>query len=201
MIEINLLPEELRVKTKEKAPEQVVAKSGSSLNQDLWFILAIPGLVGLFVLAHLYFGVASISGNSKLASLNRKWTQLAPQKKAFDEFNQIYSSASQYAELTKLLIRQRTLWSDKFNKLSLNLPAGVWFNDISLAKQNITIQGSVVSLKADELNLINNLLDNLKADKEFFKDFLSLELSNVQTRIVGSYDITDFVLQGTLRAG
>ncbi len=199
MIEINLLPEESRVKTKEKASGQMVIKSGSAFNPDQLFIYAIPVILVLLVLAHLYFGVISVSKNGSLASLNRKWIELGPQKKVLDEFSSEYSASSQDAGLTQLLIKQRVLWADKLNKLSLNLPAGVWFNDITLAKQSLTIQGSVISLKMDELNLINKLLDSLKADNEFFKDFASLELSNVQRRTVDSYDITDFILQGTLR--
>ncbi|MDO8489663.1 MAG: PilN domain-containing protein [Candidatus Omnitrophota bacterium] len=199
MIEINLLPEELRVKTKEKVVEQVTMESGSTFKQDQLFVYAIPVLFVLFVLVHLYFGVVSISQNVRLASLNRKWIDFGPQKKVLDEFNLKYSAASQDAGLTQLLIKQRVLWAQKLNDLSLNLPVGVWFNDISFTKQNITIQGSVISLKMDELNLINKLLDGLKTDSEFSKDFTNLELSNVQRRTVGSYDITDFVLQGTLR--
>lgn len=200
MIEINLLPEELRVKTKEKASEQVTIKNGSSFNHDQLFVYAIPALLALFVLAHFYFAMITVSKNGRLASLNRKWMDLAPQKEALDEFSWEFSAVSQDASLTQLLIKQRILWAQKLNKLSLNLPVGVWFNDISLAKQSITIQGSVISLKMEELNLINKLIDSLKADNEFFKDFASFELSNVQKRAVGSYDVADFVLVGVLKS-
>ena len=199
MIEINLLPEELRIKTKEKAPEQVKITGGSSFSQDQLFVYAIPVLLVVLVLIHSYFAVVAVAKNGQLFSLNRKWMDLAPQKKILDEFSQEYSITSQDAVLAQLLIKQRVLWAQKLNDLSLNLPAGVWLNDIALAKQNITIQGSVISLKREELNLIKQLLDSLKADNEFFKDFASLELSNVQKRSAGSYEVADFVLQGILR--
>lgn len=199
MIEINLLPEELRVKTKEKAPEQVNLTGGTSFNQDQLFIYAIPVLLVLLVLVHFYFAMITMSKNGRLLSLNRKWMDLAPQKKELDEFSQESSSVSQDAGFTQLLLKQRVLWAQKLNDLSLNLPAGVWFNDISFSKQNITIQGSVVSLKMEELSLINKLIDSLKADNEFFKDLASIELSNVQKRAVGSYEVADFVLLGVLK--
>lgn len=202
MIEINLLPEELRVKTKEKVPEQVqvVVQNPAGFQPDHLFIFAIPVLLVLFVITHIYFGIVTISKNSQLTALNKKWTAFAPQKKVLDEFSQQNSTASQDAGITQLLIKQRILWAQKLNKLSLNLPPGVWFNDIAFNKQVITIQGSVISLKMEELNLINKLLDSLKADNEFYKDFSSLELSNVQKRTVGTYDISDFVLQGVLKS-
>jgi len=199
MIEINLLPQELRVKTKEKAPEQVIVTTTTGFSLNKLFIYAIPVLLAGFVLVHLYVAVISIAKGGKLVSLEHKWINLGPQKKILDEFNQQYSAASQDAGLAQLLTGQRILWAQKLNKLSLNLPSGVWFNDLSLSKQNFTIQGSVISLQKEELSLINKLLDNLKSDKEFFKDFLNFELTNVQKRPVGTYDIADFVLTGVLK--
>ncbi len=200
MIEINLLPQELRVKTREKASEQVIVITTTGFSLDKLFIYAIPALLAGFILAHLYFAVISVSKNGQLASLKRKWTDLEPQKKILDEFNQQYSAVSQGAGLTQLLISQRTLWAQKLNKLSLDLPAGVWFNDLALSKQNLTIQGSVISLQKEELSLINKLLDNLKSDQGFFKDFSNFELTNVQKKNIGSYDIADFVLVGALKS-
>jgi len=199
MIEINLLPRELRVKTKEKAPEQVIVTTTTGFSPDKLFIYVIPVLLAGFILVHLYLGVISIAKGGQLLSLERKWTVLTPQKKMLDEFNQQYSLASQDASLAQLLIGQRTLWAQKLNKLSLNLPAGVWFNDLALSKQNLIIQGSVISLQKEELSLINKLLDNLKSDKEFYKDFSNFELSNVQKRQIGTYEVADFVLTGVLK--
>jgi len=199
MIEINLLPEELRVKTKQKVFEQqVVITNTTGFTQEKMFIYALPAILVIFVLMHFYFAIVGIVKGGQLASLNRKWLDLSPQKKVFDEYNQQYSSASADASFTQLLINQRTLWAQKLNKLSLNLPPGVWFNDITVSKQSFTISGSVISMQKDELSLINRLLDNLKADKNF-SDFTSFELSNVQKRTLGSYDLSDFVLTGSLK--
>lgn len=199
MIEINLLPEELKVKTKQKASEHAPVAGVIGLTQDKIFIYALPAILIVFVLLHLYFGVLALAKGGHLAKLNRQWLDLSPQKKVFDEFNQRYSSASADASLTQGLISQRILWGQKLNKLSLDLPPGVWFNDLALNKQTVTVSGSVISLQKDELTLINKLLDNLKSEKNLYNDFVSLELSNVQKRTVGSYDVSDFVLTGVLK--
>lgn len=200
MIEINLLPEEFRIKTKTKNPEQSLVKSRAALIQDRVFIYAIPALLAVFVLAHLYFTVILISKNGQLVSLNRKWLDLAAQKKALDEFNAEFSTVSKDASVLAQLDRQRILWAQKLNALSLHLPAGVWFNDIILSGNNFTIKGSVISLQKEEVSLINKLLDNLKITPEFSKDFSSFELSSVQKRSLGGYDIADFVLVGALKS-
>jgi len=201
MIEINLLPEELRAKVRvTKNPEQVIVKSSKGFNQDKLFILAIPALLGIFTLIHLYFTVESISKNIQLGSLNKKWIQLEPQKKVLDDFNKEYSVVSGDAGFIQLLTSKRIFWAQKLNELSLDLPSGIWFSGIIINNKNITINGSVISLQKDEVALINKFLDNLKADSAFLKDFTGFELSNVQKKSIGGYDVADFVLIGVLKA-
>jgi Tfp pilus assembly protein PilN len=199
MIEINLLPEELRVKTKIKNIEHKTIAGPAAFSQEQLFIYALPVLLVVFVCLHLYFVVISVLKNNQLGSLNRKWVQLEPQKKSFDEFNHEYSSISQDAGMVSSLNNKKVLWAQKLNKLSLNLPSGVWFNEIKISAKDMTIQGSVISLMKKEVNLINELLENLKADAEFFNDFSSLELTNVQKKDVGGYEIADFLLTGVLK--
>lgn len=200
MIEINLLPEELRVKIKGRNSEQAIVSSPKVLIQEQVFIYAILAMLVLFILAHFYFAALLISKNGQLVSLNRKWLNLAAQKKALDEFNQEFSSTSKDASVLAQLSRQRIIWAQKLNALSLYLPAGVWFNDILLNSGNLTIRGSVISLQKEEVGLINRLLDSLKTTLEFSKDFSSFELSSVQKRSLGGYDIADFVLVGILKS-
>jgi len=200
MIRINLLPEELKIKAKFKSPEQETVKKVSVLLQDKVFIYIIVSVLTLFILAHFYFVIISISKNSKLVSLNRKWLDSAAQKNELDEFNRQFSSGSQNISLLKELLARRILWAQKLNALSLDLPSGVWFNSIVINDKNITIQGSVISLQKQEVSLINKLLENLKADTGFSKNFFSLELSNVQKRVSGGYDISDFTLTGVLKS-
>ena len=199
MIRINLLPEELRVKTKAKNVEREIVVKHAAFSQDNLFVYAIPFLLGLFVCAHIYFAVISISKNGQLVALNRQWMELKPQKKALDEFNNEYSTTAQDANLVQLLNNKRILWAQKLNNLSLNLPSGVWFNEISISAKDIVIQGSVISLQKQEVNLINKLLENLKNNSEFSKDIAYFELSNVQKKNVGGYDIADFILTGPLK--
>jgi len=199
MIEINLLPEELRVKNKNKTVEHETVAKPATFSPDQLFIWALPVLLGAFVCAHIYFGIISISKNSQLVALNQQWLDLAPQKKALDEFNNEYSSVSQDASLAQLLTGKRIVWAQKLNELSLDLPSGVWFNEIAINAKDIVIQGSVISLAKEEVNLLNKLLEILKADVEFSKDFVSFELSNVQKKNVGGFDIADFILTGVLK--
>ncbi len=193
------MPEELRVKSKTKSVEYEAVAKQSTFGQDQLFIYAIPVMLILFILVHFYFAALLISKNGQLVAFNRKWLDLVVQKKALDEFNSEFSTISKDASLLQQLSQQRILWGQKLNELSLKLPAGVWFSEILLNNNNLTIRGSVISLQKEEVGLINKLLDTLKIQPEFVKDFSSFELSNVQQRSLGGYDIADFVLVGALK--
>jgi len=199
MIEINLLPEELKIKTKGHSLEQVMAKGAGIFNPEQLFIYAIPALLGVFIFLHFVLMVSGITKSVNLGYLNQKWLASSGQRKELDDFNKDYSGSTKDANLVKLLNSQRILWAQKLNELSLNLPSGVWFNQILINSKGMVIQGSVISLQKEEVGLINKLLDNLKLDAQFSKDFSSFELSSVQKKDIGSYDIADFVLTATLR--
>ena len=199
MIEINLLSEELRVKTRAKGGEHMGLAKIASFSREQLFIYAIPALLGLFVFVHILFAAITIFKNAQLGFLNRRLLALAPQKKELDEFNKEYSVVSQDAGFVRLLTEKRILWAKKLNKLSLNLPPGIWFNDISVNVKEIIIQGSAISLQKEEVSLINKLLENLKADSGFYGDFTSFELTSVQKKNIGGYDIADFILTGALK--
>jgi Tfp pilus assembly protein PilN len=199
MIEINLLPEELRSKIKGHSTEAIKEVTPSGLPGERLLIYFIPAVLGLLILAHLCLTVLLVIKNTELASLSRKWSDSATQRKALEEFNGEFSGNQQYAGFLQQQVAQRILWAQKLNELSLQLPAGVWFNEILMSNGNLTVRGSVISLEKNEVGLLNKLLDNLKATTAFAKDFTSLELNNLQKRTVGGYDIADFVIVGALK--
>lgn len=191
MIEINLIPEDLKAKTKSKRLALNIAAKD--------FLFLIPLFLGLLICAHAYLAVVAVAKNHQLRVLNNKWQGLQAQRKILDDFQREYNVLSSDANEIKQLISERVDWAEKLNKLSLNLPSGIWFNDISVTAKDFLLQGSVVSLQKEELNLINKLIDNLKNDKAFFRGFKSLELSSVQKKTVASYDVVDFLLTGALK--
>ena len=191
MIEINLYPEELKVKAKGK-----MAIAGLDLNK---LIYVIPAAFALLISLHLLLLVFGIVRTSQLGMLEKKWKGLEPQRNKLDEFNKEYSAYTNDAALVKQLADQRISWSEKLNRLSMDLPSGIWFNDISLNPKEFALRGSVVSPQKMEIALINKLIDTLKNDFAFFKDFSSLELGPLQSKAVSGFDVTDFNLKGTLK--
>ena len=191
MIEINLIPEDLKQKVKPK-------KDGIKF-ETKHAIYLIPAAFGLLIIFHIFLGILTIFKAGQFNSLNSKWQKIAPQRKELEGFNKEYAILSDDALTIQQLTEKRVDWAEKLNKLSLSLPPGVWFNELSVSKNDFTLRGSVVSLEKEEMRLIKKFIDNLKGDSAFFKDFNNLDLGSVQTRLIGGFEVTDFVLTGALK--
>jgi len=194
MIEINLLPPELRSKAKRA---ETVKPTGK---QPVYLFYIIPALLALLVCVHVYVAVTDAVKGRQLASLDNKWRSLEQRRKEVTEFKKEFDAATNNINTIQQLTIQRINYAEKLNKLSLYLPKGAWFVDLVLDQKNMVLKGSVVSLKKEEFNLINGFIDSLKKDHGFIKDFNSLELSSIQRRVIVAYDIVDFILTGTQKA-
>jgi Tfp pilus assembly protein PilN len=192
MIEINLFPEGQRVRARTK-------KTGPGGFEPKYFIYLVPVIIGLLLSAHIYLFIAVTIKNSQFYILSSKWKALEFQRKELDKVKSESAVMSQDSRAIQQLLSQRVSWAENLNKLSLGLPAGVWFNEISLSGGNFLLRGSIVSLQKQEMNLIKIFMDNLKQDISFSADFSSLELGSVQKRVIGGYEVSDFSLSGLLK--
>lgn len=195
MIEINLLPEELKVKTRANKTASVTATKVD----PKYFLRALPFALGLIILIHLYLAAVGIIKGSQLNALDRKWRSFEAQRKALEDFNQEHMVLSEDAKAIQRASQERLLWAQKLNSLSLDLPSGVWFSEVSFSAKDFILHGSVVSLQKQEMSLINKFIDNLKNNPGFFKDFVKLELNSVEHKSFGGYDVADFNLTGVLK--
>lgn len=184
------MPEELRIKP---------AKEPGEKGYKEYLLYAIPLLFGLFVFTHIYLAAITLIKNKQLSALKNKWQALDAERKKSDNLNQEAKTSTQEAAFIQGLIERRITWAEKLNKLSLKLPAGVWFTELSVSGKDFILQGAVVSPEKRHMNLIKKLIDSLKNDTGFFKDFSSLELGSVQQKVIGSYDIVEFILLGAVK--
>lgn len=194
MIEINLLPAELRSKAKRA---EVVKPTGK---QPVYLLYIIPGLLAVIVCLHIFIAMADAVKGRQLSLLDNKWKGLEQRRKEVGEFKKEYDAAISSINAIQQLTSQRVDYSEKLNKLSLYLPKGVWFVDLVFDQKNMVLKGSVISQQKEEMSLINGFIDSLKKDPGFIKDFNNLELSSIQRRVIVAYDIVDFILTGTQKA-
>ena len=191
MIGINLLPEESKVKTK---------RVGKVTIESKYFLYPIPIVFAVLILLHICLSTVGIVKSFQFSQLNNKWEKLKPQRELLNNLKKEYDVLASDAKLIQELNSRRTNWSEKLNRLSQDLPSGIWFNEILASQKDFVLKASVVSLQREEMSLINKFIDSLKNDTRFLRDFNKLELGPVQKKSVGGYDVVDFILTAKPKA-
>lgn len=192
MIEINLLPAELKARPKSRK-----VSFGVGLKTLLY---VLPFVFCALIIAHILFAILGAMKNNRLGTLNKKLQILQPQIKELEGFGKEYVVSSEDKNIIQRLNEQRVGWSEKLNKLSLSLPYGIWFNELNVSGTDFTLSGNALSLQKKEMDLIREFMKNLKSDQAFIKDFTSLELGSFQHRDYIGHDVVEFMLSGKLKA-
>jgi Tfp pilus assembly protein PilN len=187
MIEINLLPEEIKAKKVSSQPTPF---------DNLVYLL--PVVLVIVLITHMYLGIVYATRSQVLAGFEKRWRTMEPQRQEVMGMKSELDASSSETRIVQAYTAKRVLLAPKLNRLSLNLPPGVWFNNIEFGRKDLIVKGSVVSLKSDEIDMINTFLEDLKKDRDFNNDFSSVEVGALQRRTVGSYDVVDFVLTAAL---
>jgi len=132
MIEINLLPEELKKK------EPKFKKFGlSAINLDSVNIKKIPlvkiGIVAIAVLAafHLALFLVGIDSKASLNSLSKKNRALSPKKAEADSLKNELDLINKKVTAIDGLMVKRFGWAKKLNSLSDAVTPGIWLAELS----------------------------------------------------------------------
>lgn len=195
MININLVPNELRKKKKgaflggegsKIAPEIVIGSGG--------------GLILLLFLAHIVLLTFNISKLAIHKSLDRQWTEMQPLKQNVDVvITELRELQNKLKSIEKITTNQQSVWSKNLNVLSDSLPRGVWFRKIALGDGMFFIEGSAISRQKDEMINVHGFIANLKAHENFQKNFEEIELGSIQRRKLNNMDMADFLINIKLK--
>lgn len=187
MIEINLLPQELKVNDTKKSFD------------TRKLVHAIPLFIALLLVLHIYLGIFNIFLINNYNTYKARWTKLEPQIKALEASDKQKALQSQDAQVIRNYVKDRVSWAKKLNTLSLQLPPGIWFDEIIVINKEFILKATVVSLERQEMNLINKFLNTLKEGSEFSNDFKNLELGSLTRRTISGYDTISFSISGLLK--
>jgi len=190
MIEINLLPKELR------------EKKTIFLSKFITKKYIFSGL-GYLVLFHIFLSLLAASSTRKLKSLEQNWQELTSQRKIITELKGELNEINKKIPLIEQLISNRVVWSEKLNKISDLLVAGVWLTSLSLEEKSlepgktvksIIIRGSAASRMQEEPALIGRFMQKLKSDVAFSSDFSEIELGPIKKKKIAKTEVMDFIL-------
>ena len=185
MIEINLLPEDLR-KRKKKIDLPKIP-----------LLPAVSAFLAILLVVYLVMGLAVGLKKRTLRRLTKRWEDLAPQKNEVELLKTQINSLNRKVEIIDQLTVNRILWAKKLNDLSSLITSGVWLNSLSLDVSNrcLVLKGTVASKKGEEMASVGKFMRVLKEDKSFFEEFANLELVSIQRRKIKNVEVIDFTLK------
>ncbi len=195
MIEINLLPLELREKKK------IITLSAFEgiLKTKIIFIV-----FGCLIFVHLFLISLTVINTKRFNSLKKTWEGLSSKSEKIDQLKRTSSDINEKISLIEQLISNRVFWSEKLNRISNLMVSGIWLNELTLQKQkakteggfpeSLIIRGSAASRTKDEPALIGRFMQNLKDDPSFSADFIEIELGPIKKRLIKQTEVMDFIL-------
>ncbi len=186
MIEINLLPEEMR------------KKRGLSFRLDIETMGKVKFLAGGLVLGALIFLIVILSIGSSLRKkqvmrLMLEEQNISAQRSDVEALNKELAVLKTKMGVLGQLTSRGFLWAQKLNELSdMTLP-GIWFTRIHTdSGQRFIIEGSVISKKEKAMAAVGKFMKNIRENKRFFKDFRDIKLENVQRKTIDKRDVVGF---------
>lgn len=202
MIEINLLPKELRV-----------TRKFFVLNKEFYISVGLGA--GMILLAFFLFLLAIVGGQEMaLTKTEKELGRLDSDRRGIKELKADIRFLQSQSQTAEGLLKHSLLWSKKMNQASDLLQSGIWLTKLELQSRSISsekrelkgdaallIQGRVYSRDREEAAVVGKYISALKGNEDFFKDFEDIRLENVQSRLLGGVSVSEFTLVCSLKTG
>ncbi|MDP3788818.1 MAG: hypothetical protein Q8R48_00265 [Candidatus Omnitrophota bacterium] len=216
MIEINLLPPEIRKrKRKIELP-------------DISFLPIVAGLLGIIIIIHLLLGMTLALKAKSLKRLERKWATVLPDNQEADKMKSELTAMRGKIDAIDKLIKNRRSWARRLNDISDSMISGVWLNKLWLESRviiqepavktdtgeasgkvkeakaepkkivirSLHLNGSAIAAGGEETATIGKFIRSLKDNENFFSDFKDIESASIQRTKLKEEEIMDFELIG-----
>ncbi|MBL7069102.1 MAG: hypothetical protein ISS34_04520 [Candidatus Omnitrophica bacterium] len=210
MIEINLLPENLR---KKKPIFQMPEIK----------ITSAPIIIGIAVLLVLIHGLTMLTINLQRRAIDKmsvEWQREKIEKESIELTRRENIKMRRKIDAIEDLMSRKILWAKKLNQLSDLVIDGIWYTSLSIDRKTVivepkegasgksmamrrfatervqipylSIEGEVSSSYGDELAIISRFIDGLKSEKDFFKDFSNIELDSTTLHEIENVEVMKF---------
>ena len=195
MIQINLLPENLRKTSKKdfltkglfRIPSEIIIGVGG-------------GLIVLLIVLDLLLGTAIAFKAAKGQFYIQRKKMLLPEGKTEQIIaNELREARMKIEGIQEILKGPTLVWSQQLNGFSDLMAKGVWLRKLNFEGKNFLIDGSSVSKTHNEMERLQEFLSNLKKDPLFIKFFQDPKLQDEQHRQINALDIVDFSINAQIK--
>ncbi len=200
MIEINLLPPELK-----KKPSPFSGFDLKSIDISNIPILKIAAGIGALVVAlQVALIIIAVISGIQLSSATNKYNSLQSEKKEADMLKAKAAGFNKRAGAIDELMVKRFSWARKMNLLSDSVTPGVWLSEVFYDERpspgkakgatsgSLVIAGYVSSVGEQGTAVIGKFIQSLQENKEFYKDISSVDLVSTKSDRIDNQDVMSF---------
>jgi len=223
MIEINLLPQEMRKKESRFKPVDMSGFDIKSL--PLVNIAIVAG--GILLTLHVLLFVVGVYSKSKVTSLSKTYNSIVPEnKEALALKSQLDLINKKIKAIDELMVK-RFGWAKKLNDLSDSMTPGIWLSSLEyeekfserasagqpkpgaidvkkavvskLATEKVMLKYLIISGYASSMGeqgtaLIGKFIKSLKDNAGFYSDFNDIELGSIRSERMQDQEVMSFKL-------
>ena len=194
MIEVNLLPEELRKKDERiDILAELPIQRGAIIFVIAFFVIqCLASVYAFYLSSHFKATQAKIE---KMTLANKQITE----QKAFT------MAVKKKIEKGEVVAHRPFYWAAFLNALSDSTTKGIWFTSISVFNDGkvsqLKLQGSVYSGGGEETAYIGKFIKELKSNAFFNEVFEEIQLPPINQKKIKDFDVYDFTILCNFKKG
>jgi len=224
MIEINLLPEDIR--KKKRSPPNIDASITNVSNMPVINMVIIAAGLMLAIQSVLFI-IGVISGVA-FNSMEHKYKNIASKRDETMQLKVKVDAANKKVAAIDELMVKRFSWEKKLNSLSDSMTPGIWLTELEYdekltgvpksvsadpAKKKggkaaegvlsrcLVLSGAASSMGEEGTALIGRFIKSLKDDPVFYSDFSDIELGTIKREKMDDQEIMTFKITCFFKAG
>jgi len=186
MIEINLLPEDFKVK--KSAAEAI----------DLPIIPIIAAVVAGLVVVHAVAFLIAANNRKTITKIQTELENLTPKKNEIMALNLKVKEMENKVKAIEILTLNRIVWAKVLNSISDSMLQRVWLSRVKFERRGvqpvIMIEGYIADKSEAGTAMVAKFINSLKENKEFMTHVKDIELDNVRSSLIAGQEIMRFVL-------
>ncbi|MFH1593768.1 MAG: PilN domain-containing protein [Candidatus Omnitrophota bacterium] len=200
MVEINLLPEEIKRK-----------KIALSIPEIPLVPIAVLIVVILVLVQVLMVGLGSLSKKQQY-TLGKEWDELKPQSEELDRIKSNISILTKKTEAIEELLKIRLNWAGILNELSDSLTENIWLQELSygaggarspalLSKRSLKISGFASGRGGQATAFVTHFVKALRNNSDFSKYFDEIEHGPIREVTVKGEQVMSFTINCAFKEG
>lgn len=221
MIEINLLPEDMR---KKEPRFKKIDLSGISV-KNIPIIKVVTGAAIILVVVPILLFVLNTALDSNLVSLQKRYNALLPQKKEADLLKSRVEAAGKRVATIDALMTKRFSWARFLNDLSDSVTQGIWLTEVQYGEKRgeksapavaqklangkmrtdkakpvgftmryVAISGFASTMGEQGTALVGKFIKSLKENDSFYSHFSSIDLGSIKSEKLDAQEAMNFTI-------